>query len=119
MTEIDLRCYCCGEQLGSTFALVTLSESPTDRVFLMNTDHVERAESKHVMPVVNKADCCCDARDANLGAAHEMSFEIARLRLIEEAAGLVEAFVSRNGEIRRNNREMTALRKVLTDPLST
>jgi hypothetical protein len=41
--KTDLRCYCCGEPVGETFALVTM-QPRADRVFLMRLDHAERAD---------------------------------------------------------------------------
>lgn len=40
----DLRCYCCGEELGLKFSLITMSNTAVDRVFLMKDEHVHKAE---------------------------------------------------------------------------
>lgn len=39
----DLRCYCCGKDIGATFSLVTM-QAPSDRVFVMLNEHVERID---------------------------------------------------------------------------
>ena len=45
-----LRCYCCGDAIGGTFAIVSLSEE-TDRVFVVEPLHVERIEDAFVLIV--------------------------------------------------------------------
>ena len=46
---MKLRCYCCGEELDGTIALVTMSETGTDRVFVMKPEHVARVEDVEVI----------------------------------------------------------------------
>ena len=40
-TDVRLRCYCCGEALAGSVALVTMSREPVDRVFVANPEHLE------------------------------------------------------------------------------
>lgn len=42
--KLDLVCYCCGTPVREDFALVTMSEGQTDRVFIMISDHVKRVD---------------------------------------------------------------------------
>jgi hypothetical protein len=39
---MKLKCYCCGEPLSGTFALVSMQDE-TERVFVMSKEHVKRA----------------------------------------------------------------------------
>ncbi len=48
---MNFRCYCCGEETGDEFALVSMSESTVDRVFIMKPEHVERVEEAHAVIV--------------------------------------------------------------------
>ena len=42
---MKLRCYCCGDKLDKKFALVSMSKNSVDRVFIMKTEHVDRADA--------------------------------------------------------------------------
>lgn len=45
MKKLKLRCYCCGEEIeGPMVALVSLGQEGTDRVFIFDPEHVNRAE---------------------------------------------------------------------------
>lgn len=48
-----LVCYCCGEPLGESFSLVTVSPGNVDRVFVMLDEHTVRVsdETKTVVRV--------------------------------------------------------------------
>ena len=48
--KIPFRCYCCGEPLGSVFALVTMGDS-TDRAFVTTVKHADRADDATVVVV--------------------------------------------------------------------
>jgi hypothetical protein len=54
---VKLNCYCCGEPLGAAIALVTTSNLPVDRVFVLNPEHLERIddESTHSVLVTVQA----------------------------------------------------------------
>ncbi len=45
---MKFQCYCCGEEVNGALALVTMSESSVDRVFVMKPEHTERVESINV-----------------------------------------------------------------------
>ncbi len=45
---MKFQCYCCGEKVNGALALVTMSESSVDRVFVMKPEHTERVESINV-----------------------------------------------------------------------
>jgi hypothetical protein len=53
MTQVTLRCYCCGEPISGEIALVTMSPTAVDRVFVALPEHIERFddESTNVMLV--------------------------------------------------------------------
>ena len=44
MTELILKCYCCGMVLDGSVALVSMGEGAVDRVFAFHPDHVRRAQ---------------------------------------------------------------------------
>lgn len=41
---MNLRCYCCGERVEGTVALVSMRADEVDRVFVMDPAHLDRAE---------------------------------------------------------------------------
>lgn len=47
------RCYCCGEELDDTFALVTMGDQT--RAFTMKPEHAKRADAAHI-ETVTKGD---------------------------------------------------------------
>ena len=51
---MKLRCYCCGDEVEEVIALVTMSESSVDRVFIMSPDHTDRVENITTVLVVRK-----------------------------------------------------------------
>jgi hypothetical protein len=46
-----MRCYCCGEELGKTFALVAY-RADADRAFVMKKEHTNRVDEAAVVTVV-------------------------------------------------------------------
>ncbi len=42
MSQVTLRCYCCGEPINGEIALVTMSPAGVDRVFVALPEHIER-----------------------------------------------------------------------------
>ena len=41
----DLRCYCCGKDIGPTFWLASMQDSGCDRVFIMRNECIGRADT--------------------------------------------------------------------------
>lgn len=41
---MKFQCYCCGDEVGEVIALVTMSESSVDRVFVMKPEHTDRVD---------------------------------------------------------------------------
>lgn len=50
----DLRCYCCGKDIGASFYLVSPGKSTVDRVFVMLPEHVERVEKPRIDVLVRR-----------------------------------------------------------------
>lgn len=46
MSAVALRCYCCGEPITGEIALMTMSPSETDRVFVALPEHIERFDDE-------------------------------------------------------------------------
>ena len=51
MSTMKLRCYCCGDPIGLHFALVSMSNEPVDRVFVLKMEHVNRCDSAYHLEV--------------------------------------------------------------------
>ena len=51
MKKLFYKCYCCGEQLGDTFVLVSYAKD-VDRVFLIKPEHADRAEEQTILTFV-------------------------------------------------------------------
>jgi hypothetical protein len=58
-----LRCYCCGEPIGQTVALVTMQPDSADRVFVLLPEHVERLDD------AAKSETC--TRPSGTAVAHK------------------------------------------------
>ena len=52
MSAVQLRCYCCGEPVGTMIALVTMSSVPVDRVFIALPEHIERFDDETTRSLV-------------------------------------------------------------------
>ncbi len=46
--KMNFQCYCCGEEVNGALALITMSESSVDRVFVMKPEHTQRADAVNV-----------------------------------------------------------------------
>lgn len=51
---MKLVCYCCGQEVGKEFCLVTMAEVQADRAFIMLPDHAKRADYATIINVVRK-----------------------------------------------------------------
>lgn len=48
--SLQLRCYCCGEEVGLRVALVTMSPDSVDRVFVALPEHLENFDEATTLP---------------------------------------------------------------------
>ena len=54
MSDLVLKCYCCGEVVSGEFALVTMSHDEADRVFIMRPSCSKKGDAVRIM-IVKKA----------------------------------------------------------------
>jgi hypothetical protein len=53
LASLFMRCYCCGQEVGNTFALVSMARA-VDRVFTMLPEHVNQADAV-LVEIVHRA----------------------------------------------------------------
>lgn len=70
-----LQCYCCGEEVDGVIALITMSDSSVDRVFVMKPEHTERVDKVNVLLVERYCEfredgCVCADEDIEVCPVH-------------------------------------------------